>query len=180
MGVAAQSAARAPANAPGIDLLFGDSIAEGMRTAANTGGDCKVGRSPKDVYDALTHFPPEQISGKTVGLSSGAANNVTQIDRYLPLQIACLKQANAGKIIVIGVSARQKNLDPVAVNQKIRMIAIGLGCVFGGPISNPGPDGVHPNGVAGYRELLKQMMQAASAPVKKPVFTPTPKPKPGL
>jgi hypothetical protein len=144
---------------PSLDVVFGDSLGDGMRKAKKLPGDTKVGRTPKEILAAIEGYDTAAIKGKNVLLSCGAANNAFQVASYLPRQLSFLKKEGAARIVVIGVSDKQANLDPAAVNGQIEKIVRNAGCIYGGAIRNAGSDGVHPVG-AGYVVLYQQAAQA--------------------
>lgn len=155
-----------------VDVVFGDSLAEGIRMSTGLPGDAKQGRNPQQILAAIQKYDAS-LKGKTVLLSSGAANNAAQLDDFLPQQITVLQARGVKDIVIIGISAKQKNA--TATNAKLKNIAKTSDCVFAGPIANPGPDNVHPAGLKGYASLFKQAETALNAPPpapKKSVISP--------
>jgi hypothetical protein len=70
-----------------LDLIFGDSNAHGMRGKMNLEGGTKVGNGPKSILDSLKAWPREDLEGKVILLTTGAGNNPSQVDEYVPQQL---------------------------------------------------------------------------------------------
>lgn len=157
-----------------FDLVFGDSLAEGMMMATGLHGDAKHGRQPDEILVAIKKYKSADIKGKNVALSCGAANNPALVQSILPKQLAYLKQAGAKEIVVIGISDRQGNLNPAKINAMIADIAKKFDCKFAGPIRDAGKDNVHPVGMKGYRRLFNQAERALNSPLQPLVLQPAP------
>jgi hypothetical protein len=103
----------------GADLIFGDSNAHGMRTLKGLSGGTKIGNGPKSILDSLQAWPREDLKNKIIFLTTGASNNVAQIDEYVPQQLKYLKEAGVAGVVVMGMSEKQENADGAAANVKI-------------------------------------------------------------
>lgn len=82
-------------------LFIGDSIAHGFKKSARGTGTTQVGANPAKVLSFIK-ANNGNLQGKTVYLSSGISNNISDMDNVRQ-QIALLKQAGAN-IKLIGVA----------------------------------------------------------------------------
>lgn len=148
------------------DLIFGDSIANGIQTASGLPGNTKVGQGPRWILNAIQAWPREDLQGKNVILTCGAGNNPSQVNRYVPQQMKYLKDAGAN-VIVMGVSEIRPDIDGPATNKRIEAFAKQFGCTYGGPVSNPTPrDSIHSKD---YNVLYKQATDSLNKVVSVPV-----------
>lgn len=143
--------------------FVGDSIADGLRTAAKGQGVTEVGASPDKVLDQINKLDPANIAGKPFVLSSGISNDVTKID-VVPQQIAALvaKGVNPANITIVGVGNRA-DFQSNAINAKLAAIARETGARFTGPLDprNLASDGVHPSN---YQTVLGGLRPSQSSP----------------
>jgi hypothetical protein len=119
----------------GRELAIGDSLAVGLQDKCRLGGNGQIGRRPAGVLQVIETFPPGQLAGATVILSSGASNDPEHADVAL-LQIARLKLAGA-HVVLLGVGDGVRNYQ--AVNRLLIRIATVTGIPF-----VYGWHGVHP------------------------------------
>jgi rare lipoprotein A (peptidoglycan hydrolase) len=151
---------------------FGDSIALGVKTQGNLGGDAVKFRSPTAVLDAINNFNtanPGALAGKDVVLSTGLSNNPTADISIVRNQITALEKAVGpnGRVTVLGlgtrpdIAARESDLEHLVEQMKVAdKMNIDLK-----PISQfVGADQVHPN-YAQLQPTLKvaEQPQIASA-----------------
>lgn len=171
------------------DLIFGDSLAEGMQQASGLPGYCKYGRPPREVMKAIRKYAadhPDGLKGKNIILSSGAANDFIEMERVLPQQLKFLHDHGVKNIVVIGVSDKQDNfykfndsgkkvkVPASDVNAKIEKITRQHGGTFAGAITSAGTDKVHPKSKQAYKDLF---VQAEKCLGKAPADTLSIKPK---
>lgn len=177
------------------DLIFGDSLAEGMQMASGLPGYCKYGRPPREVMKAIRKYAedhPDGLKGKNVILSSGAANNFVEMEKVLPQQLKFLHDQGVKSIVVIGVSDKQDNFYKFGddgkkirvpasdVNAKIEKITRQHGSVFAGAITSAGADKVHPKSKQAYKDLFDQAEKSMNKASENPANGIKPKsPQPG-
>jgi peptidoglycan L-alanyl-D-glutamate endopeptidase CwlK len=117
--------------------FIGDSIAEGLKTAAGGQGDTKVGRSPAQVLQAIQNAP--SLSGRKIVLSTGLSNNPADMSSVSQqFQALRAKGVNPSDISVVGLGSRFNNLNPTLGN-----LVSQQGANFSGGFQ-AGADGVHP------------------------------------
>jgi hypothetical protein len=143
-------------NTTPFDFIFGDSIARGMQMSGNIPGDAVEGRSPSQILLAIGKFPRDSLKGKNILLTVGAGNAPKEVDQFVPLQMDYLIEAGVGKVTVMGVSERRRDIDGKSMNVKIKKITKDHGFIYGGPVSNTGPDRIHPKNMDGYAALVNQ------------------------
>jgi hypothetical protein len=145
-GAPVASAATSATNAP---YFIGDSIADGLKTAANGQGDTLVGRSPAAVLQAINNATPGQLAGRKIVLSTGLSNDPADM-ASVQAQFDALKAkgVNPADIQVVGLGSKFDQLNPI-----LRAAAAKNGVSFGGGFA-AGPDGVHP---ADYGATLKSL-----------------------
>lgn len=126
----------APAQRPTAanSYFIGDSIADGLKTAAGAQGDTAASRNPDHVQDAIDDADPKDLQGKTVYLSSGASNN-PKAAAALSDQLESLKAKGVDmrNVRVIGVGDRP-DFTANGVNTTLAGIASKAGAAFTGPL----------------------------------------------
>lgn len=147
---------------PKQSFFIGDSIADGLKTAAKGQGVTQVGLSPEKVLANINTMNPADLAGKQIVLSSGASNSPQNVGLVAD-QIDALKGrgVNPADIKVVGVGDRQ---DFAGVNEKLATIAKEKGAIFTGALdpSNLSADRVHPANYGAVR---------ASSVTPAPIFT---------
>ena len=117
--------------------FIGDSIADGLKTAARGQGDTMVGRSPAQVLQAIQNAP--SLSGRKIVLSTGLSNNPDDMASVAQqFQALKAKGVNPSDISVVGLGSRFNNL-----NQPLGSLVSQQGANFSGGFQ-AGADGVHP------------------------------------
>lgn len=157
-----------PAPAPEkFDLVFGDSNAHGMRSAQDLKGGTKVGNGPKSILDSIQTWPRADLKGKTILLTTGAGNNPSQVDEYVPRQLQYLKDSGVAAVVVMGISEAHINTDGKAMNEKLGAYARQSGFIYGGPILETAKDRVH---AKNYGQLYRQAQDSLNRrpPTNKP------------
>ena len=130
--------------------FIGDSIAEGLKTAARGQGDTKVGRSPAQVLQAIQNAP--SLNGRKIVLSTGLSNNPDDM-ASVAQQFEALraKGVNPSDISVVGLGSRFDNLNPT-----LGKLVTQQGANFSGGFQ-AGADGVHP---ASYGDALHSVFSS--------------------
>lgn len=90
-------------------FAIGDSLIEGVQGADPTfkqgvNSVALRGQAPRAILTEVTNNAAKE-AGQHVLISTGATNNTGQIDQYVPLQLAALKNAGARSVTVMGVGA---------------------------------------------------------------------------
>lgn len=188
---AAESTGVKKAQTQKADLIFGDSLAEGMQLATGLPGYCKYGRPPREVMKAIRKYAedhPDGLKGKNVVLSSGAANNFVEMEKVLPQQLKFLHGQGVKSIVVIGVSDKQDNFYKLEdngkktrvpasdINAKIEKITRQHGGIFAGAITSAGADKVHPKSKQAYKDLFEQAEKCLNKPHLNPANNIKPRP----
>lgn len=83
-------------------IVFGDSLGLGVAQAAGLLCNCKVGRQPREVLDAIMATPANLIRDRRVILSTGLSNNPDGRS-CVEAQIRVLLDADASLVVVLGV-----------------------------------------------------------------------------
>jgi hypothetical protein len=136
-GPAPKDAAPAPIYATGDSHAWGLIAHGGLQgttsaTPLDPNVDGSIGRSPRAEYDYITSRPEGYWKGKSVVLSTGVANDPSQVD-LVPWQISALKERGASVTGIAGFTktgAKGTDMTPVAA--QIDKIAGDAGIPFGG------------------------------------------------
>lgn len=136
-GAAPSAGAAPPAPRPAAPVFVGDSIAEGLKGAANGSGPTHVGWRPDQVLGAFTGA---DFKGAPVYISSGVSNDPTMVG-LVPRQIQAAHSAGAGSVAVYGVGEGVPNYQ--SLNERLSQMAAANGARF---IPLAGTEGgrVHP------------------------------------
>ncbi len=127
--------------------IAGDSLAEGYRDAApgvlgaKTASEALVSQNPKTVLGFVEKMGREGRMRENLILSTGASNGVSQIEEYVPKQIAAARAGGAKNIVIIGVGDRD---DIKGANPALERIAREQGVLFSGPLVGLDGGHVHP------------------------------------
>lgn len=186
-------------------FVFGDSIAVGIKNAANADGSAKGGETAAQVLARIEDFIStrgEALVGATVILSSGASNSTFErkngdkknLDTApIARQISTLKAAGAKNILLVGTGSEASkwmtnrfgeyrvNFKDQQVNDKLSSVASSAGAKFLGPLEafdpsiNSAGDGIHMS-PAGYKSLYQTAVGLSPATATD---APAKKPKQG-
>ena len=152
---------------PENTLFIGDSIAQGLRDAAQGQGNTTVGRKPHEVLSAMEEMGAESFKGKRVILSTGLSNNTQDLESVRK-QLEFLKSAGAD-VQIAGMSNSRKDLAPG--NQQLQQLSSEYGYKFMGGFK-AGKDKIHPTNYSEYADTAAEAIQIAEA--AKSVETPAP------
>ena len=157
------------ADGGGVPYFIGDSIANGLQTAARGEGDTLVGRSPAAVLQAINRADSQQLAGRRIVLSTGLSNNPSDL-RSVQAQFAALraKGVDPSNITVVGLGSRS---DIAEVAPSLQKIVNQNGANFTGNFQ-AGSDGVHP---ANYNQVLRSTSAAPSSVDQTTEVVPAPR-----
>ena len=127
---------------PGGTIYFGDSIADGYRSAVNGKGSTRVGANPQQVLGFINGYSGN-LQGQTVILSSGMSNDPTDTDG-IRAQIRALR-AKGANVRLLGVSNtyNRKGQTGARMNALLGQIAREEHATFQGGFQ-AGRDNIHP------------------------------------
>lgn len=128
-------------------VTVGDSIAEGIKNESGSAGVAQKSMNPTQVLDILK---TQDLSGKTLRLSSGISNDTSQLD-VVRQQLQYAKEQGVAGIQLMGTSMDRQDL--AEMNPQLQEIANefpGLVQFTGGFDST---DRIHPN----YQEYLSEL-----------------------
>lgn len=149
----ASTTASAPASTPSattsMQLVIGDSIADGIKNQYKKDGQTRVGASPSDVLGYIKGFKAKDANfykGKTVVLSSGFSNNNAKSS--LTVIEGQLKELQGANVTLVGV-ANEYNVNGrtgAEMNKELQALASKYGAKFTGGFT-AGNDKIHPKEV---------------------------------
>ncbi|WP_218815653.1 SGNH/GDSL hydrolase family protein [Eikenella corrodens] len=156
---------------PGGTIYFGDSIADGYRSAVNGTGSTRVGANPQQVLGFINGYSGN-LQGQTVILSSGMSNDPTDTDG-IRAQIRALR-AKGANVRLLGVSNtyNRKGQTGARMNALLGQIAREEHATFQGGFQ-AGRDNIHPANYSSQPWLGGGSRQAASGQLHRSrAFTP--------
>lgn len=153
--------------APPDTLIFGDSVAQGMKSATGHDGDAVGGRNSKQILTALESFDVARLKGAIVVLTAGTGNAGGVVGPAVRKQLEYLRDANVKNVVLMGVSDKRVDFDPVPTNRALEKLAKEFGFVYGGAVHNAGSDLVHPPSKSAYKTTYQQAVSALKAAEKK-------------
>ena len=156
---------------PGGTIYFGDSIADGYRSAVNGTGSTRVGANPQQVLGFINGYSGN-LQGQTVILSSGMSNDPTDTDG-IRAQIRALR-AKGANVRLLGVSNtyNRKGQTGARMNALLGQIAREEHATFQGGFQ-AGRDNIHPASYSSQPWLGGGSRQAASGQLHRSrAFTP--------
>lgn len=149
-------------------LIFGDSVAQGMKSATGHDGDAVSGRNARQILAALENFDAARLKGAIVVLTAGTGNAGGVVGPAVRRQLEYLRDAGVKNVVLMGVSDRRADFDPGPTNRALENLAQEFGFVYGGAVRNAGSDLIHPAGKAEYRKTYRQAVAALKLAEKTP------------
>lgn len=157
-------------------LYYGDSIAEGYKTANKGDGNTKVGASPKYIADEISKAlkaNKDIFKGKDVILSSGYSNNNQDL-KSVAEQLKMLNDAGAN-VRLLGVAKNFKGDKALGtkMNSDLEALAKKMGVKFTGGF-DASKDNVHPSAYKkGFADVALGGVKALQGVVQNIVGSPT-------
>ena len=174
-------------------LVFGDSIAVGIKNAGGADGSARGGENTEEVLSRIESFissNSNSLIGATVILSSGASNSTFErrsgekksLDTApIIRQIITLKTAGATNVILVGTGSSESkwirnkygeyrvNFKDQQVNEKLANVAAAKGAKFLGPLESfdPSMNSSAGDGIhpyGGYKKLYQAAVELATRP----------------
>lgn len=147
-------------------LIFGDSVAKGMKSATGHDGDAVGGRNSKKILAALESFDAARLKGAIVVLTAGTGNARGVVGPAVRQQLEYLRDAGVKNVVLMGVSDKRVDFDPLPTNRELEKLAQEFGFVYGGAVRNAGSDLIHPSGKSEYKKTYQQAISALKAKEK--------------
>ena len=168
-------------------LVFGDSVADGIRKANKLQGDSRSGAGPSEVRNMILSYSlRNSLEGRDVFIGTGIPN-IPEQRKQIEEQIELVRK-KGGRPILIGVGPGTQKNPTTGQNEFLAELAKRNNLPFTGPLINSYPDVVKdPMGLhlrpAQYKQFVTQFygnqqpaskVEVAPSPRKNPMTVPPP------